>query len=215
MNILLISDPQVLSIPITESGEEMADLSGHPEISIDERKERPKEFYRVRRAVLAKLLEVHSSLPSGHRFLVIESWRPLSIQKKYFTEYVEELKSAHPEWDDKRIYDEASKHVAPPEIIPSHSTGGAIDLTLCDGRGSELDMGTRLNADPEESAGACFTNARNISDLARGNRSILIDVLSSVGFANYSTEWWHWSYGDRYWAYAMGQTTALYGSIDL
>jgi len=28
---------------------------------------------------------------------------------------------------------------------------------------------------------------------------------------NYPTEWWHWSYGDRYWAFVTGAPHALYG----
>jgi hypothetical protein len=36
-----------------------------------------------------------------------------------------------------------------------------------------------------------------------------------AGMLNYPTEWWHWSYGDRYWAHATGADTALYGPIHL
>ena len=90
-------------------------------------------------------------------------------------------------------YQEASKYVAPPEIIPPHSTGGAVDLTLVGEDEKEIDMGTRLNADPEESNNACFTLAANISDSARTNRQLLINTMSKSGFVNYPTEWWHWS----------------------
>jgi D-alanyl-D-alanine dipeptidase len=167
----------------------------------------------VRNGVLEKLIEAHKYLPAGINFLVIESFRPLSIQARDFSEYSDELKKSHPEWDKEKIYSEASKYVAPPEIIPPHSTGGAIDLTLCDEKNEELDMGTRLNADPEESDNACFTLAENISDEARTNRKILIDALSKAGFVNYPTEWWHWSYGDRYWAYITKSKRAIYGSV--
>ena len=125
--------------------------------------------------------------------------------------YSRELRRAHPDWDEKKIYDEASKYVAPPEITPPHSTGGAVDLTLAKD-GMELDMGTRMNADPEESQNACFTAATSISGMAKANRKILIDVMTSAGFVNYPTEWWHWSYGDRYWAYVTKQLNAIYGA---
>jgi D-alanyl-D-alanine dipeptidase len=29
---------------------------------------------------------------------------------------------------------------------------------------------------------------------------------------NYPTEWWHWSYGDRYWALMTGAPAARYDS---
>jgi hypothetical protein len=28
-----------------------------------------------------------------------------------------------------------------------------------------------------------------------------------------SSEWWRWSYGDRYWALAAGAAAALYGPV--
>lgn len=47
-----------------------------------------------------------------------------------------------------------SRFVSPPEIAP-HSAGAAVDLTLADADGREPDLGTRMNATPEESDGAC------------------------------------------------------------
>ncbi|SED95789.1 D-ala-D-ala dipeptidase [Streptomyces sp. TLI_105] len=40
-------------------------------------------------------------------------------------------------------------------------------------------------------------------------------MLTSTGLVNYPTEWWHWSYGDRYWAPATGAATAPYGPKEL
>ncbi|MBP5934721.1 M15 family metallopeptidase [Streptomyces sp. LBUM 1476] len=77
--------------------------------------------------------------------------------------------------------------------------------------GEELDMGTPMNANPEDSDGACYTHAPNITPAARENRRVLGEALSAAGLVNYPTEWWHWSYGDRYWALATGAPTALYG----
>jgi zinc D-Ala-D-Ala dipeptidase len=38
-------------------------------------------------------------------------------------------------------------------------------------------------------------------------------VLCREGLVNYPTEWWHYSYGDRYWALATGAAAALYGPV--
>jgi D-alanyl-D-alanine dipeptidase len=89
-----------------------------------------------------------------------------------------------------------------------------VDLTLADESGKEIDIGTRLNADPEESNNACFTLAANISDSARANRQLLINTMSKSGFVNYPTEWWHWSYGDRYWAYHTNNPFAFFDSVE-
>jgi D-alanyl-D-alanine dipeptidase len=41
----------------------------------------------------------------------------------------------------------------------------------------------------------------------------LIDAMRAAGFVNYPTEWWHWSYGDRYWAYLLGKPAAIFGAV--
>jgi D-alanyl-D-alanine dipeptidase len=110
------------------------------------------------------------------------------------------------------LFSAASRYVSPPDIAP-HSAGAAVDLTLATSAGTEIDMGTRVNASPEESGGACFTGADSISAPARSHRDLLGRALTSAGFVNYPTEWWHWSYGDRYWALGTG-AAACYGPID-
>jgi zinc D-Ala-D-Ala dipeptidase len=46
---------------------------------------------------------------------------------------------------------------------------------------------------------------------ARRNRGLLAAAMDHAGFVNYPAEWWHWSYGDRYWAFQTSRETALYG----
>jgi len=46
---------------------------------------------------------------------------------------------------------------------------------------------------------------------AHANRKTLTAALTNAGLVNYPTEWWHWSYGDRYWAFVTGAPHALYG----
>jgi D-alanyl-D-alanine dipeptidase len=104
----------------------------------------------------------------------------------------------------------AVRLLAAPDIAP-HSAGAAVGLTLAASDGAELDMGTRVNANPEESGGACFTGAHSISAQARANRDLLGRALAAAGFVNYPTEWWHWSYDDRYWALNAGAPAACYG----
>ena len=48
---------------------------------------------------------------------------------------------------------------------------------------------------------------------ARAHRELLARVLGGAGLVNYPTEWWHWSYGDRYWALMTGAPAALYGLV--
>jgi len=102
--------------------------------------------------------------------------------------------------------------VAPIEVA-GHVAGAAIDVTLVDTRGAELDLGTPIDATPEASGGRCYFAAPDIPPRARTNRELLAGVLSDVGLLNYPTEWWHWSFGDRYWALLTGAQGALYGPV--
>ncbi|MDE8563712.1 M15 family metallopeptidase [Anoxybacillus rupiensis] len=63
-----------------------------------------------------------------------------------------------------------------------------------------MDLGTPYDAIPQETDNATFFDAANISEEARKNRQNLAHALQSVRFVNDFTEWWHWLYGDRYWA---------------
>lgn len=38
--------------------------------------------------------------------------------------------------------------------------------------------------------------------------------MANYDFVNYPTEWWHFSYGDRYWVYIEDKESAIYGSAD-
>jgi D-alanyl-D-alanine dipeptidase len=100
-----------------------------------------------------------------------------------------------------------------PDFPDPHHTGGAVDVTLCTDGGAELDLGSRVLDTPEASANACYTAARNISVAALRNRANLWTVLRREGLTNYPTEWWHWSYGDRYWALNNGVPNTLYSPV--
>ena len=41
----------------------------------------------------------------------------------------------------------------------------------------------------------------------------LSDVLLAAGLVNAPTHWWHWSYGDQYWALVTNATHARYGAV--
>ncbi|WP_043262167.1 M15 family metallopeptidase [Streptomyces sp. e14] len=215
MTVVLMSDPQVAAIPVRECGERLTDVRTQGDIRVDPRRQDPDgSFAYLRQGLLDRLLHAQAQLPDGIALLFVEGYRPPGLQRRYFEEYAAELGRSHPDWSPEHVLGAASRYVSPPEIAP-HSAGAAVDLTLVDERGRELDMGTRLNATPEESDGACYTDAANIGAEARANRRLLADALSAAGLVNYGTEWWHWSWGDRYWALQTGHPTAPYGPVEL
>jgi len=213
--MILLSDPRIAAIAAAENGEPLIDLRTVPALLLDDRQADPAGAYRqLRAAVVVRLLDAQESLPAGLRLLIFEGYRRLDSQRRIFEGYRAELAALHPDWTEQRLHIETSKFVSPVEVAP-HSTGGALDLTLCTRDGVELDLGTPLDATPEASDNACFTAATNIAPEARRHRRIMADALRGAGLVNYPTEWWHWSYGDRYWAMATGARQTRYAPIDL
>lgn len=79
--------------------------------------------------------------------------------------------------------------------------------------GDELVDILKLCPDLRVGTNNVYTNSSNISKTARQNRQLMIEVLEKEGFVNYPAEWWHWSYGDRYWAFVKKEPFAFYESI--
>lgn len=210
--MLLLSDPAISETPVRECGEDMVDVRTYPGLLVDDRKrDDDGAWTRLRSGLVRRLLRAQQELPSGLRFLIIEGHRPAALQRRYFRERCAELRQTRPQWSERHVREQASQHVSPPEVAP-HTCGAAVDLTLVDGS-TEVDLGTPVNATPEASGGACFTDAANIDAAARARRADMATALAAEGLVNYPPEWWHWSFGDRYWAVATGAECALYDAV--
>lgn len=80
-------------------------------------------------------------------------------------------------------------YVTPPEKGSMHNRGLAVDLTLIDQNGKELDMGTPYDFFGKEA----HTDNLNLPKKVLENRALLTTVMKSVGFQGIRTEWWHFS----------------------
>jgi zinc D-Ala-D-Ala dipeptidase len=121
----------------------------------------------------------------GHRLLVLDALRPHRVQIQLW---------AHLEGTDLRQY------VADPARGSIHSFGMALDATLVDAKGRELDMGTGYDEMTELShpkleqahlASGALTPAQH------ANRQLLRSVLCRSGFNAIDNEWWHFDMLDR------------------
>lgn len=199
---ILLSDPRVSAVPVIECGE--------PLVALDAAFGGERALVR---SSLATRLEIAAGLlPPGISLQVVEGHRPVVVQQAIIARYSAEVCTHHPGISADELDRLTSRFVAPLGVAP-HVAGAAVDLTLVDACGDPLDLGTAIDATPEQSAGRCYLASSRISADARAHRDLLADVLGGVGLVNYPTEWWHWSYGDRYWALISGADTALYGPI--
>jgi D-alanyl-D-alanine dipeptidase len=105
---------------------------------------------------------------------------------------------------------------------PPHSTGAAIDVTLQDQNGREVNMGS----DIDEVSPRSFPDYFRLGDSPEArkfhaNRELLYAVMSSSGFQRHPNEWWHFSLGDQMWAWLVNQAgdpanrqVARYGRVE-
>ncbi len=220
---ILLSDPRILAIPVVELDEPLVCLACHGEVSVASLGPTPPfglpapdgaaVHGLVRASLAVRLGRASRALRHGMQLHVVEGYRPMSAQRRFFAAYVRQLMQREPRLNDRERERLASRFVAPPEVA-AHPSGAAVDITLVDRHGRPLDMGTPIDATPEQSSGACYLEATGIDPTVRTRRRQLAEVLEDEGLVNYPTEWWHWSFGDRYWAHATGSTSAMYGQVE-
>ncbi|MFD1722713.1 M15 family metallopeptidase [Amnibacterium endophyticum] len=201
---VLLADPEIRAVPVRECGEPLVPVPH----GVEALGERPL----VRAGLAARLAAAGLLLPPGRRLLVVEGHRSPGDQTAIWDRYAAAVERDHPfesAGERRRLI---SRFVAPLEVAP-HVAGAAVDVTLVDRLGRPLDLGTPIDATPEESGGACFLDAAVPAE-ARIERRTLAEALRGAGLVNYPTEWWHWSHGDRYWAWATRSPAARYGPVE-
>ena len=126
----------------------------------------------LRKDVAKRLIDVQKELRRmGLGLKIWDAYRPLSVQKKMW----------------QKIHD--PRYVADPAKGSNHNRGAAVDVTLVDKSGKELEMPTGFD-DFSEKAGSNYPHA---SPEARKNRELLKKVMIKHGFKPISSEWWHFN----------------------
>lgn len=128
----------------------------------------------LRPAAAAALVKVHKSLKiKGYGGLkMFDCYRPRPYQQRL--------------WDKVPN----ANYVTPPAKGSMHSRGAAVDLTIVDRNGKELDMGT-----PYDFFGrAAHTDYTQLPVAVLANRRLLQKEMEAAGFAGIRTEWWHFSF---------------------
>lgn len=172
-----------------------------------------------REGVASRLLHAAKAMPNGYKFLIWDAWRPVEVQHELFEFYKNDLQKRTGLTGDA-LQTETQKYVSLPsidELRPSpHLTGGAVDLTITASDGSLLNMGTIFDYFGNEAQTDYFETKSNNSkkDLEiRRNRRFLYNLLIAAGFTNYPHEWWHFDYGNQFWA-VQGNRMAIYNKTN-
>lgn len=126
----------------------------------------------LRREAAQALEEVRRTLAGkGYGLKLFDGYRPRPAQQKL--------------WD--HVPDR--NYVAPPWEGSMHNRGVAIDLTLTDAAGREVDMGT-----PYDFFGPkAHTDYTDLPEAVLRHRRLLRESMEAAGFQGIRTEWWHFS----------------------
>lgn len=78
--------------------------------------------------------------------------------------------------------------LADPRKGSPHSRGAAVDVTLVDSDGNDLDMGTAFDAFTP----LAFHGVLEITPEQQRNRALLLGLMTAAGWDFYKNEWWHY-----------------------
>jgi zinc D-Ala-D-Ala dipeptidase len=127
----------------------------------------------LRPEVAQAILSVHLKLKKkGLGLKLYDCYRPRLVQEALWTKMPD------------------ARYVTPPEKGSMHNRGTAVDVTIIDENGHELDMGTPYDFFGQE-AYHTFTGH---PDSVLANRELLKSLMLEAGFGHIRTEWWHYSY---------------------
>lgn len=172
----------------------------------------------LRESAAKRLVKARSLLPNGYTFKIFDAWRPYEVQYKLYYDYFNSLakKAENKNLSDEELHKKASAFVSFPDrskkISFAHSSGGAVDLTIVDKKGKELDMGTCFDCFEENSYTAFYETHTCQNEIFAENRRLLYGVMTLCGFTNLPTEWWHYDFGDVFWSALTGKGI-LYDSV--
>lgn len=205
--------------PIEENDEPLVDLSEYDFVLepsyYNQGLSADKRMF-LRKGVAEKLNDIQSKL-KDYKFKIWDGYRSRTVQNNIYQKFWTELKIKNPDWSDERLKQEVGVFVTDPSSskrIPPHATGGAVDLTLVDLQGRELDMGTEFDYFGVEAASLYYED-NAINDTIRENRKLLREAMVAAGFRSDKDEWWHFDYGNQIWAAALNMPHAIYGEAVL
>jgi D-alanyl-D-alanine dipeptidase len=127
-------------------------------------------FLRLK-TVKALIAANNDFIKRGYKIKLYDCYRPLSIQKKMW-EIVSD-----------------PKYVADPKKGSIHNRGGAVDISIVDANGKEIDMGTSFDFFGIQASHKYTKFSKEILS----NRKFLKKIMVKNGFNSFDSEWWHYN----------------------
>lgn len=140
-----------------------------------------QRFYPCQRCYLKKdvayavILANKDLYEMGYKLKLFDCYRPLSVQKAMWK------------------HTPNASYVAPPWKGSMHNRGLAIDLTLTDLKGNEINMGTEYDDFSPKAHTDNFSHPKAVLEA----RQLLKKVMKKHGLQGIRTEWWHYSLREK------------------
>jgi D-alanyl-D-alanine dipeptidase len=150
----------------------------------------------VRSTVYEKLQKAAKKLKEynkNYKLIVVFGFRDMKLQEKYFYEIYDKVKDNFD--DELEMYEYIHEKIA---------IYDELEQKIIDFGSKILDWDTIK----------CYYYSEDISKEAIENRKLLRKLMLEVDFAPYDGEWWHFSYGDREWAFYYSKKQALYKQVN-
>lgn len=219
-------------IPIKDNNEKLVNISKISNNQITEDPQYVKQGLNgalnncyLRESVVELLINATKDLPKGYKFLIWDGYRPFEVQKAIYDDYYNRIKQNNPERNESDWHELTQHFVSYPSINKDkpapHITGGAVDLAIIDDKGKLLEFGTKFDDFSEKAHTAYYETLSKTRKLTkeeqviRDNRRLLYHALTKQGFTNYYMEWWHFDYGNQWWAQQKDESEAIYGITNL
>jgi len=134
----------------------------------------PTDKIYIRKIVGVALSKIQTDLLVNHNYKlkIFDGYRPLSVQKKMWEILPDD------------------NYVANPATGSRHNRGAAVDVTIIDSLGNELEMGTEYDNFTEKAHFAFSDLPENV----KANRILLRNIMMKYGFNPIKTEWWHFDF---------------------
>lgn len=211
------------SIPIQDCGEPLvaiplqafARVVPHPYEALGAPYGDKTPFF-LREGVLSRLIQAQENLQQSQpqwRIQIFDAFRPIAVQA-FMVDYSfhellksKNLDAASLSPEEQQTYrDAVHEFWAPPSPDPAtpppHSTGAAIDVTLIDGTGHPVNMGSAVDEiSPRSFPNHYQASADPQEQSYHASRQLLFQAMHQAGFQRHPNEWWHFSWGDQLWAW--------------
>ncbi len=195
---MLVKYKDLIKIDVVDNGEKLVSF---------------QDNFLLRENVVKKLKQVEIQLQSinpNYVIQVLSGFRDMSKQIKMFKNQLSLISQKRFYQNSVDLYEKVHQYIAVPSVA-GHPTGGAVDLLIINKNTNKpINFGSNY-LDFNDSNIKYFSKL--ITNQEKENRKLLRQIMIQNEFAPFDGEWWHFSYGDKEWAFYYKKPNAIYNQL--